>query len=213
MPLTPKGEKILSAMEEQYGKEKGKQVLYAAKNKGTISGIDAVPRALEEDCADQSPHELGPEHPQLQRLAENCDGPLGEMGKALEPDPDSIARTPSVHDDPPLAPLVMKGDPDPGEQGLEHPQLHPDSSTPPSSADQTHRSTYGSITGGINPFGVFGNTAVRVWGDQRDQAVPSPRAELASPGLTLAQIQKDNEQFWKPHGVAPGPFRDRRDRR
>ena len=40
MPLTSKGEKILKNMEEQYGPEKAKQVLYASKNKGTISGID-----------------------------------------------------------------------------------------------------------------------------------------------------------------------------
>jgi hypothetical protein len=40
MPLTPKGEKIKSAMQEQYGEEKGESVFYASKNKGTISGVD-----------------------------------------------------------------------------------------------------------------------------------------------------------------------------
>jgi hypothetical protein len=40
MPLTAKGKKIKKAMQEQYGKKKGEQVLYASKNKGTISGID-----------------------------------------------------------------------------------------------------------------------------------------------------------------------------
>lgn len=39
MPLTKKGKKIKSAMEEQYGKEKGKQVFYAAENKGSIKGV------------------------------------------------------------------------------------------------------------------------------------------------------------------------------
>lgn len=39
MPLTKKGQKIKKAMEQQYGKEKGKQVFYAAENKGTIKGI------------------------------------------------------------------------------------------------------------------------------------------------------------------------------
>ena len=44
MPLTAKGEKILSAMtapssEGGYGEEKGKQVFYAAVNKGIITGV------------------------------------------------------------------------------------------------------------------------------------------------------------------------------
>jgi hypothetical protein len=40
MPLTEKGEKIKAAMKSQYGPEKGEQVFYAAKNKGTITGVD-----------------------------------------------------------------------------------------------------------------------------------------------------------------------------
>lgn len=40
MPLTPKGEEIKKALQEEYGKEKGEQVLYAGKNKGTFTGID-----------------------------------------------------------------------------------------------------------------------------------------------------------------------------
>ena len=40
MPLTKKGSKIKSAMQEQYGKKKGEQVLYASKNKGTIEGVE-----------------------------------------------------------------------------------------------------------------------------------------------------------------------------
>jgi len=39
-PLTGKGEKIMSSMQDQYGSEKGKQVFYASKNKGNISGVD-----------------------------------------------------------------------------------------------------------------------------------------------------------------------------
>ena len=43
MPLTPKGKKILKAMQRPkskggYGKEKGKQVFYSSQNKGTITG-------------------------------------------------------------------------------------------------------------------------------------------------------------------------------
>lgn len=41
MPLTEKGEKILANLQKEYGKEHGKEVLYAGKNKGTFTGIDA----------------------------------------------------------------------------------------------------------------------------------------------------------------------------
>ncbi len=40
MPLTAKGEEIKSALTKEYGAEKGEQVLYAGKNKGTFTGID-----------------------------------------------------------------------------------------------------------------------------------------------------------------------------
>ena len=42
MPLTEKGEKIKSAMKKEYGAEKGEEVFYASKNKGTISGVDSM---------------------------------------------------------------------------------------------------------------------------------------------------------------------------
>ena len=42
MPLTKKGEEIKAAMTKEYGEKKGEQVLYASKNKGTISGIDEM---------------------------------------------------------------------------------------------------------------------------------------------------------------------------
>lgn len=38
MPLTAKGKKILKSMKSEYGSEKGKDVFYAAQNKGTIKG-------------------------------------------------------------------------------------------------------------------------------------------------------------------------------
>lgn len=49
MPLTEKGEKIMGAMKEKYGSEKGEQVFYASKNAGKITGVDAADRVpLEE---------------------------------------------------------------------------------------------------------------------------------------------------------------------
>ena len=39
MPLTKKGHKIMANMKKQYG-EKGEQVFYASRNKGTIKDVD-----------------------------------------------------------------------------------------------------------------------------------------------------------------------------
>ena len=39
MPQTKKGKKIMKAMKEEYGKEKGEAVFYASANKGTIKGV------------------------------------------------------------------------------------------------------------------------------------------------------------------------------
>lgn len=47
MPLTKKGEEIKSAMTQEYGAKKGEEVFYASKNKGTISGVDAIARATD----------------------------------------------------------------------------------------------------------------------------------------------------------------------
>jgi hypothetical protein len=40
MPLTKKGSKIMRAMKEGYGSNKGEQVFYASKNKGKIKGVE-----------------------------------------------------------------------------------------------------------------------------------------------------------------------------
>lgn len=40
MPLTKKGSKIMKAMKSEYGKDKGKSVFYASRNKGTIKGVE-----------------------------------------------------------------------------------------------------------------------------------------------------------------------------
>lgn len=41
MPLTEKGEEILKAFKKEYG-EKGESYFYAAKKKGTITGVDSA---------------------------------------------------------------------------------------------------------------------------------------------------------------------------
>lgn len=40
MPLTPKGNKILGRMKEQYGAKKAKQVFYAMIEEGKITGAE-----------------------------------------------------------------------------------------------------------------------------------------------------------------------------
>lgn len=40
MPLTKKGTKIKKSMAKTYGVKKGKQVLYASINKGTVKGAE-----------------------------------------------------------------------------------------------------------------------------------------------------------------------------
>lgn len=42
MPLTEKGKKIMAGMVEEYGEEKAKEVFYASKNAGKISGVDGM---------------------------------------------------------------------------------------------------------------------------------------------------------------------------
>lgn len=45
MPLTEKGEKILSAMKKQYGEKEGERVFYASKASGKITGVDTAEKA------------------------------------------------------------------------------------------------------------------------------------------------------------------------
>ena len=40
MPLSKKGQKILDAMNKEYGADKGKDVFYGAIQKGRITGAD-----------------------------------------------------------------------------------------------------------------------------------------------------------------------------
>jgi len=40
MPLTKKGNKIMSAMKKEYGPKKGETVFYASRNAGKIKGVE-----------------------------------------------------------------------------------------------------------------------------------------------------------------------------
>jgi hypothetical protein len=78
MPLTSKGEEIMGAMQNQYGEEKGKQVFYASKNAGKISGVDTIltdpqPNLDQQPVQYQEPSQVagpaGPERPPLNASA------------------------------------------------------------------------------------------------------------------------------------------------
>lgn len=49
MPLTAKGNTILTALVERYGEEKGKSIFYAGINKGTFKGVEKNPPAPKKD--------------------------------------------------------------------------------------------------------------------------------------------------------------------
>lgn len=49
MPLTHKGTVIKRALEKEYGKKHGEEVLYAGKNSGRFTGIDSSRRATLDD--------------------------------------------------------------------------------------------------------------------------------------------------------------------
>lgn len=40
MPLSKKGQKVMSAMKDEYGAKKGEQVFYATKNAGKLKGVE-----------------------------------------------------------------------------------------------------------------------------------------------------------------------------
>lgn len=64
-PLTAKGNEIMENMQKQYGPEKGKQVFYASKNNGTISGVDASREAISKKISE----EVHKGHPVKQAVA------------------------------------------------------------------------------------------------------------------------------------------------
>jgi hypothetical protein len=95
------------------------------------------------------------------------------------------------------------------EPTLEHPQQHPNASTPPegppadSSLSDELRSAYGGITGGCNPQGTFGSD----WDCTVDgnRAFDQATEVEAPPGMPVGEIMLQNAGYWLEHGVAPGP--------
>ena len=53
MPLTKKGAKIMDNMKNEYGKDKGKSVFFASKNKGIIKGVESPVKGKATGTKDQ----------------------------------------------------------------------------------------------------------------------------------------------------------------
>lgn len=75
MPLTEKGEKILSQMKSQYGEKKGKEVFYASKNAGKITGVDSDERGDDNQNMGFTSAQAEP----IKKLVTECDALLARM--------------------------------------------------------------------------------------------------------------------------------------
>ena len=100
MPLNKKGKKIMNAMKEQYGKERGEEVFYATKNKGKIKGVEkaAMGKAVKPRIG-QFAKDIGVEYNQAKGLIEEgrrrMDGGsqvIAENLNKMKPDEDKTIR-------------------------------------------------------------------------------------------------------------------------
>lgn len=88
MPLTAKGKEILNKMEKTYPSEKkAKEVFYASRNKGTISGVDSAACASKLDAITGMCDKFD-EKQALSKIAAACD--------SYERTDDPIPTTPAI---------------------------------------------------------------------------------------------------------------------
>ena len=104
MPLTGKGEKIMSAMKEKYGGDKGEEVFYASKNKGTISGVDSRGDAgiVMTPSAKDAKADKGPDH------EVNHEGKNSEYHIPVANDASPLAKAEARYDEDKLLESVSK---------------------------------------------------------------------------------------------------------
>jgi hypothetical protein len=209
MPLTEKGEKIKSAMEENYGPEKGEEVFYASANKGTITGVDqeVVPLPLDPDLRGIAEGAQSNIVQQIyaEQAARNRNRPF--LGGDMEDKPEDCNDKMPGADQEPAAGTTASATPPPPMMDsfggvhdlatglvtqplpvpeLEHPQLHPDASTPPEPAcdgifgSRDAAAGYGGVAGGVIPQGF----------DKVGDACPT--------GMSLQDICRGSEAFWGP---------------
>lgn len=201
MPLTAKGEKIKAAMEEEYGKEKGESILYASKNAGTITGIDAMSDPRPEDCADADPAPISelPAGMVARELSSRGDEGADQMATSGT----STAST-GVTAAPPVSPVMDQEegvvmDPVP-MPGTEHPQLHPDASAPPEPAlgaadDST--GVYGGIAGGLTDWKNWGTSSFCDNVDAPPPPTVNPAESPGVPSISTDELLQQNARYWR----------------
>jgi hypothetical protein len=155
MPLTAKGSEIMANFKKEYGEEQGERYFYAAKNAGTITGVDAMEEKPEEDCGDQPMTTTMP--------------------------------VPPTPDETPVTTPVPKLE-------TEHPQLHPDGSSPPEPALGGDEANFGMRDAtGAGWGGIAGGVIPQDWGGD---AAPLIADMLPSGGMSLADICRAGRGFW-----------------
>lgn len=179
MPLTEKGETIKSAMEEEYGKERGERIFYSSKNAGTITGVDNMDDKPEDCAADAAEED-----------ERTCDEPETE-------DQMATAGTSTTGTASSAAPVMtdegMVMTPEPSTM-FEHPQNHPNASTPPEMANDA--GVYGGIVGGLTDWGkdcFHDNVAAP--GPPTVNPAESPGIPTITPDELLAQSRRYWEQM------------------
>jgi hypothetical protein len=171
MPLTEKGQKIMSAMKEKYG-ERGEEVFYRSKNAGTITGVDAM--GARQPFGQEDPVTKGEKistdqesmlHPPSLLPEPDLEHPQQHPGESTPPEPATGDARPFGSQDP-----VDCGD-----------QITAMPSMPPPTGDVAD--LYGAITGGAIPQG---------WGE----GWKGPTSDALPTGYSLADMVRENQKYW-----------------
>jgi hypothetical protein len=192
MPLTEKGSKVLSAMKEEYGPEKGESVFYASRNKGTISGVDTMARETSRPFGAEDPvtkgesisgDQEGPQHERPLDPVPETEHPQKDPGESTDPEP----ATPGGDDAPP-APVAADARPfgaeDPVDCGDQMATAMP--SMPPPVGDDI-ASGFADINGGIT-----GGAIPQTWGTQWR----GPTSDALPTECSLADMMRDGDRYW-----------------
>lgn len=170
MPLTETGQKIMANMKKQYG-ERGEEVFYRSLNAGQI------PASAHTDGHDAVPDEA------------DCDSPAEDQGS---PPPvlgdQTVVQTREVEDQGEASNIGREPPPLP-KPDFEHPQMHPNASTPPEKATGDHG--WGMRDASVGYGGVTGGAIPQDWGDagrRLEDALPS--------SVSLNDILKGSEAHW-----------------
>jgi hypothetical protein len=222
MPLNEKGAEIMANMQEQYGKVRGERIFYASENAGTIEGVhdqgmeesmspagsgfdnDVDERTCDESAfpvPDQAypsmttsaPMTSTPTIPSMDKAEEDCAtdavgaesySPRGTTGYSINTEDQPIVMPP--------VPSTM----------FEHPQLHPDASTPPEMAVGDNVGVYGGIAGGLTDWSkdCFSKSSADNWPAYPSSAsgppFPNPAESPGCPEITPDELVEQSRRYW-----------------